>query len=170
MCTSDAVRGGFCSQSQLGRFILDLPEGRSINDTSFWSARVAFPAAGSSSTTTSEAAPSSDVTGKGFWNNPAGNPEPPDENSEYSSPWRRDVARVTKRQDGSINPSPSGIHWYREPIQYLVRNTGYYCVGMFNSFCVPLLEPHRALQPYSGRPRHCLTVIHERCYRTSKLY
>ncbi|ETW87041.1 hypothetical protein HETIRDRAFT_468833 [Heterobasidion irregulare TC 32-1] len=73
VCTSDAVRGGFCSQSQLGRFILDLPEGRSINDTSFWSAR---------------------------------------------------------RQDGSFNPSPSGIHWYREPIQYLVRKTGYYCVAV----------------------------------------
>jgi hypothetical protein len=28
-----------------------------------------------------------------------------------------------------LNPSPSGIYWYAQPIQYHVRKTGYYCVG-----------------------------------------
>lgn len=28
------------------------------------------------------------------------------------------------------NPSPAGLLVYHEPIQYLVRKTGYYCVGM----------------------------------------
>ncbi|OBZ78746.1 hypothetical protein A0H81_01184 [Grifola frondosa] len=35
VCTSDAVEHGFCDNSQLGRFIIDLPEGKSLNETSF---------------------------------------------------------------------------------------------------------------------------------------
>ncbi|THH19061.1 hypothetical protein EW146_g2036 [Bondarzewia mesenterica] len=116
--------------SQMGRFILDLPEGKSINDTSFWSARVAFPSSGGSSTTPSDPASTSDVSAKGFWDNPSGNPTPPP--SEYDSPWRpRGVVPYTKRQsNGPLNPSPSGIYYYRDPIQYFVRKTGYYCVAV----------------------------------------
>ena len=30
---------------------------------------------------------------------------------------------------GALNPSPSGILSYQQPVQYQVRKTGYYCVG-----------------------------------------
>lgn len=95
-----------------------------VNETSFWSARIAVGAGNGSVPTSGE------VGTSGFWNNPAGNPTPPDEGSEYSSPWRRHdgAAQHAKRQN---NPSPAGILYYQEPIQYFVRKTGYYCVGMY---------------------------------------
>ncbi|KAL9716500.1 hypothetical protein Ac2012v2_000948 [Leucoagaricus gongylophorus] len=40
VCTTDALVRGDCTQEDLGNFILDLPQGKTINDTSFWSARV----------------------------------------------------------------------------------------------------------------------------------
>ncbi|TFK36947.1 lung seven transmembrane receptor-domain-containing protein [Crucibulum laeve] len=122
VCTSSAVTAGFCSREDLGRFILDLPQGRSINDTSFWSARVELPANKTTRT------PEADLSTSGFWNNPAGNPTPPTNN--YTSPWRRSESPgIISRRD-TINPSPSGILSYTEPIQYLVRKTGYYCVAV----------------------------------------
>ncbi|KAH9178753.1 lung seven transmembrane receptor-domain-containing protein, partial [Lactarius sanguifluus] len=108
VCTSDAVRGGFCDSSDLGRFILDLPDGKSIENTTFCE--------GGSGNTTSG----------GFWDNPAGNPTPP--SSEYSSPSRRDLQ--TRQAGVNPNTSPSGLLVYHEPIQYLVRKTGYYCVAV----------------------------------------
>ncbi|EPT01530.1 hypothetical protein FOMPIDRAFT_1059714 [Fomitopsis schrenkii] len=122
VCTSDAVKGGFCDNSQLGHFILDLPAGKSVNDTSFWSARVSFQRqSGSTSLSTDAEAP----TG-GFWNDPAGNPAPPESN--YTSPWRRDELTLVERD--ALNPSPPGILLYQQPIQYRVRKTGYYCVAI----------------------------------------
>lgn len=122
MCTSDAVRGGFCSQHELGRFILDLPEGKSVADTSFWSARVSV-GSGSASTTISS----------GFWDNPQGNPSPPA--SKNSSPWRRQESHSRRttheneiRQNNDTS-NTSGILTYQAPIQYTVTKTGYYCVG-----------------------------------------
>lgn len=99
-----------------------------MNQTTFWSARVAFHAANSSN---------DDTVSSGFWNDPNGNPHPPDENSEYTSPFkakrvlpRDSVAVLASRQDSSpLNPSPDGILQYTGPIQYKVRKTGYYCVG-----------------------------------------
>ncbi|KAI0308170.1 lung seven transmembrane receptor-domain-containing protein [Multifurca ochricompacta] len=117
VCTSDAVRGGFCDSSDLGRFILDLPTGKSIEDTSFWSARVSFPESERSS---------GNSTSQGFWDNPAGNPTPP--SSVNASPFRRGIQT---RQNGSDpSPSPSGLFAYHEPIQYPIRKTGYYCVAV----------------------------------------
>jgi hypothetical protein len=117
------VTQGFCTRDQLGRFIFDLPEGKSINNTSFWSARLQLPASNGSLST------------KAFWNNPAGNPTPPLNN--YTSPWRR-------RRMGTLlprlsvlrqlnNSGPSELYRYTAPIQYPVRKTGYYCVGEW--FC-----------------------------------
>ncbi|THH07355.1 hypothetical protein EW145_g3438 [Phellinidium pouzarii] len=49
ICTSDAVRGGFCNSDGLGKFIIDLPAGKSLNETSFWTARVGFRSNGTTS-------------------------------------------------------------------------------------------------------------------------
>ncbi|KAL0951511.1 hypothetical protein HGRIS_008196 [Hohenbuehelia grisea] len=114
VCTSSAVAGGFCSRADLGRFILDLPAGKSINETSFWSARIDL---------SHENITAKDVSTSGFWDNPEGNPTPP--SSNYTSPWRRSLVR---RQDSPS--SPTGIYHYSEPIQYTVRKTGYYCVAI----------------------------------------
>ncbi|KDQ63295.1 hypothetical protein JAAARDRAFT_29313 [Jaapia argillacea MUCL 33604] len=126
VCTSDAVRGGFCDRTQLGRFIIDLPNGKSINDTSFWSARVAF--------TNSTIGSNSSEVSSGFWDNPEGNPDPPDDD-EYSSPWirirpRTYDLRINAQVRDVINESPAGTLTYTSPIQYLVRKTGYYCVAI----------------------------------------
>lgn len=109
------MQGGFCSQAELGQFILDLPEGKTQNETSFWSARVAFPAKGRT------------IQASGFWNSPDGNPTPPPGN--YTTPWRRTAGSLPNVVRSALNPSPTGILTYNEPIQYLVRKTGYYCVG-----------------------------------------
>ncbi|KAF7981133.1 hypothetical protein HWV62_34873 [Athelia sp. TMB] len=126
ICTTSAVQGGFCSSSQLGQFILDLPSGKSINSTSFWTAKVAFSPGAANST--------GDVS-SGFWNNPNGLPVVPEE--ENTTPFRRvQVARSSsahaQRQTQTIglNQSPSSTIIYNEPIQYLVRKTGYYCVAI----------------------------------------
>ncbi|TCD66492.1 hypothetical protein EIP91_001317 [Steccherinum ochraceum] len=74
------------------------------------------------------------VSSSGFWDNPDGNPHPPDEHNEYTSPWfspRDSLASLALRQESEpLNPSPSSILQYTEPIQYKVRKTGYYCVAI----------------------------------------
>ncbi|KAH8119856.1 lung seven transmembrane receptor-domain-containing protein [Phellopilus nigrolimitatus] len=87
VCTSDAVRGGFCDSSGLGKFIIDLPDGKSLNETSFWTARVGFRS-------------------------------------------RNATSSKLVRQDGDSSQSTSDVLWYDQPIQYQVRNTGYYCVAI----------------------------------------
>lgn len=116
VCTTDAVRGGFCDSSGLGRFILDLPTGKSIEDTTFWSARVAFPESERGS---------SNATGR-RWINIGGSPTFPQ--NERTSAFRRDLQ--TRQAGANPNPSPPGLLEYHEPIQYLVRKTGYYCVAV----------------------------------------
>lgn len=113
---------GFCTREQLGRFILDLPNGKNINDTSFWSARVDLPANKTSAARTSA------ITADSFWNNLARNPTPPA--SPYDSPWRRRSSfssLVSLRRQ--TNSSPADIYSYTSPISYPVRKTGFYCVG-----------------------------------------
>ena len=111
------MRGGFCDTSGLGRFILDLPTGKSIENTTFWSARVAFPESERGS---------SNATGQGRWINPGGSPT--SSTNGRTSALRRDIQ--TRQTGANPNPSPPGLLEYHEPIQYLVRKTGYYCVGM----------------------------------------
>ncbi|KAF8274128.1 protein PTM1 [Lactarius quietus] len=117
VCTSDAVRGGFCDSSDLGHFILDLPDGKSIENTTFWSARVAFPGSEGSSGNTTDEDLGGDSTGT-----------PTTLPNEDASAFRRDLQ--TRQTDLNPNPSPSGLLVYNEPIQYLVRKTGYYCVAV----------------------------------------
>ncbi|KAF7303247.1 Integral membrane protein [Mycena kentingensis (nom. inval.)] len=112
VCTSNAIASGFCTQEETGRFIIDLPKGMNLNETTFWTARVELPA----NRTTARG----DGSGGSFWNNPAGNPTPPQ--SDYPTNYRRDVV--------GLNPSPSGILAYADPIHYRVRKDGYYCVAL----------------------------------------
>ncbi|KAJ6575316.1 lung seven transmembrane receptor-domain-containing protein [Mycena capillaripes] len=119
VCTSSAMAKGFCTQAEMGKFILDLPTGKDINSTSFWTARVELPA-----NQTARSSVTGGASSSGFWDNPEGNPTPPDTN--YTSPWKRSL---TARAD-NLNPSPDGLYSYSEPIHYLVRKTGYYCVAM----------------------------------------
>ena len=118
VCTASAVTQGFCTTDQLGHFILDLPQGKSVNDTSFWSARLQLPANNSLPTSR-------------FWDNPAGNPTPP--SSDYTSAWRRRLIgilpRVASVPRQSNNSGSNELYQYTAPIQYPVRKTGYYCVG-----------------------------------------
>ena len=47
ICTTSALSAGYCGQDQLGQFILDLPKGKNVSETTFWSARVELsPGAG----------------------------------------------------------------------------------------------------------------------------
>ena len=80
----------------------------SINDTSFWSARVAF---------------SQDIA---LDANPTSLPN--DHFVDYNSASGPLVA-MWLRSVPVLNPSPSGILRYKDPIHYIVRKTGYYCVG-----------------------------------------
>lgn len=120
VCTSDAVRANVCDTSQLGRFIIDLPSGKALNSTSFYTARVGFGSESNKPSNSSTIAGS----GNGFWDNPDGNPDIPDEDLANASPWKRDD------HTHDTNESPSDILWYKEPIQYHVSKTGYYCVAI----------------------------------------
>ncbi|KAH9937302.1 protein PTM1 [Fomitopsis serialis] len=112
VCTSDAVKGGLCENSQLGRFILDLPTGK-----------VSFQGGSSSLPASSDA-------------------------SNYTTPWRRDIQLLDERD--ALNPSPSGILLYQQPIQYQVRKIGYYCVAI-----VPVsVMPSSARQAGADVPYH----------------
>lgn len=128
ICTSNALAAGYCTTDQLGRFILDLPSGKTVNSTSFWSERVQMPANKTTITPTS-------VSVGEFWNNPSGNPTPPP--SEHTSPWRRErrslrsspyAARRFQSRD------EHGLYEYNGPIHYPVTKDGFYCVGMLPSF------------------------------------
>ena len=123
ICTPDAIKAGLCDITQEGRFITDLPKGKHINDTSFWIARVSFSQTDSSD--------GSEVSVGGFWDNPAGNQKVYQQ--DHTSPWRSDTDLQTRQSGAPLNPSPTGILVYTSPIQYLVRKTGYYCVGTYPS-------------------------------------
>ena len=80
----------------------------------------------------------------GFWDNPAGNPKVSQEDANYTSPWRRDTDLQVRQSGASLNPSPTSMLVYHGPVQYLVRKTGYYCVGMYRS-CRSTCSPLTAL-------------------------
>lgn len=117
VCTASAVIQGLCTRDQLGRFIFDLPEGKSINDTSFWSARLRLPASNDS------------LSANGPWNNTAGNPAP-QRRRRIDTPST--ILSLILRQ--SNDSSPSELYRYTAPVQYPVRKTGYYCVGEWSVF------------------------------------
>ena len=100
VCTSAAKNIDLCTADELGHFIFNFPTNKSINDTSIWSATVSFPRKTPAALArTLRPAPMSPV------------------------------ANGSDPTSTTINPSPGGTLIYVEPIQYLVRKTGYYCVG-----------------------------------------
>ncbi|KAJ3981195.1 lung seven transmembrane receptor-domain-containing protein [Lentinula detonsa] len=128
VCTSSAVSKGFCTPPDLGRFILDLPSGKSINDTSFWSARVELPANQSSSS--SERDPTISAGSGSLWDPQGNNSSSSAESDNGPTAWRRNYLKELLTTRDTLNPSPTGVYTYSQPLQYLVRKTGYYCVAV----------------------------------------
>ena len=114
------MTAGYCTREQLGLFIIDLPSGKSVNETTFWSARVQLPA-----NKTAPIVALSSALGS-LWNNPAGNPTPP--SSPFDSPFRRRAA-ASFDHAGVTQVNANHILSYSEPIHYPVPKTGFYCVG-----------------------------------------
>lgn len=129
------------------------------NQTSFWSARVRLPSGNSTRATSS-----------GFWDNPNGNPASQD--GEYTSPWRRRTPSVhIIRQSSEVKQNISGTLTYNAPIQYIVKKTGYYCVGKsqlsfnFRTLIYRTLQPsyQSLFFPHLSQPasqRKCLITLH----------
>ncbi|KZO95957.1 hypothetical protein CALVIDRAFT_515235 [Calocera viscosa TUFC12733] len=110
VCTTDAVNAGFCETANLGEFIVNLPAGMTLNQTTIWTSGVSFPSNTSFIPFNS--------TGSDLWNPPDGNlPDIPEEDKENSSPFKRDLALRD-----AVLP-------YTDPIQYTIPRKGYYCVG-----------------------------------------
>jgi hypothetical protein len=105
VCTTEALAQGYCTQDELGRFILDLPQGKTINDTSFWSARVLL----------SSSVPAATFSARNSV-------------SELEL-VHHDLSPISSRQNPNL--SPDGILSYSGPIHYDVTKTGYYCVGAY---------------------------------------
>ncbi|GJJ09695.1 hypothetical protein Clacol_003919 [Clathrus columnatus] len=148
ICTDDALNKGLCPSSDLGHFILDLPAGKSMNDTSFWSARLAFEP----STATANATNT-------FWNNPQGNPTPP--KSEFDNPWR-----MARRQ--SLNSRENHLPFitlYQGPIKYDVPKTGYYCIAIIPLTVDAALNSRSASTPH---PEYDGTILFHNVF-TGKL-
>lgn len=162
VCTSDAVRNGHCNSTELGRFIIDVPEGKSLANTSFWTARLGFR----EQENTQPASGSNESRENGLWDNPEGNPSPPSD--PYTSPWKRSGSRLSTRavevRQTSSEPAAS-ILWYNEPIHYEVKRTGYYCVGAWLEF--PLVyRSLNKMQP-SSRWLFCLPEWNVKQIQTS---
>ncbi|KAH7106927.1 lung seven transmembrane receptor-domain-containing protein [Auriculariales sp. MPI-PUGE-AT-0066] len=97
VCTSPAVLQGICSQAEMGRFLLDLPPSKKQEQTSIWSASIAFHPP--SKTARAEALPASGST--------------------------TDSAAGMITSGGDAGRTL----YYKGPIQYAVRKTGYYCIA-----------------------------------------
>ncbi|KAK2461568.1 hypothetical protein APHAL10511_006031 [Amanita phalloides] len=115
VCTSNALAAGHCTEAQLGQFIIDLPKGKSMDDTSFWSARVTL----------------ANHTGAAVIDFRHHSAEQPPV-SEETSVRRRSLPTLngffSRRQ--TVNVSPANPYHYTKPIHYTVRKTGYYCVAV----------------------------------------
>ncbi|TFK30882.1 hypothetical protein FA15DRAFT_662945 [Coprinopsis marcescibilis] len=146
VCTTNALTGGYCTSSQLGRFILDMPAGKSINDTSVWSARVKLPGGSPSQVPTA-------VDAKGFWDNPPNGSFPTPPASEYDSPWKRQTPSPQQEHDHE------GVYTYTTPIYYPVSQTGYYCVAIVPITSDTRKPPRQASTDVPGHPEYKATVL-----------
>ncbi|KAG6334954.1 hypothetical protein ID866_4133 [Astraeus odoratus] len=100
VCTTDAVKSGFCSYEDIGKFIFYSDDGTTMDQTSFWTASVTLNQT---------------------------NPLPRGLTS-WQTRRGKTVHYMPRQEAGPLNPSPSGILAYTVPIQYQVRKTGYYSI------------------------------------------
>ena len=150
------MTGGWCSHEELGSFIIDLPSGKGLNDTSIWSKRVIFTGHPSTNVDLHDA-PSRAATkrsspaNRGPGDNLNGGPTTGD--SDSATPWKRRPAAVAQTNEyvtgdeidiilheradapntASTVTSSSATKYilnYAEPIIYPVPKTGYYCVAI----------------------------------------
>jgi hypothetical protein len=112
VCTSDALRAQLCDISMLGKFIVELPEGKALNETSIWSDSIGFQINSTTGSTSSR--PEDGPTG--------GTP-----NGPINSTTNLALSPSYPRKS---LPSDPGVI-YNEPIHYAVPKKGYYCVGVF---------------------------------------
>ena len=150
------MTGGWCSHEELGSFIIDLPSGKSLNDTSIWSKRVIFSGHPSANVDLHDAP--SKVTDKGSslakggsGDNP--NDDPTTTDTDLAAPWKRRPVPVAQTNEDATgdeidiifhrkadasnptstlasSPATKYILNYAEPIIYPVPKTGYYCVAI----------------------------------------
>ncbi|KAI9068044.1 hypothetical protein FKP32DRAFT_196235 [Trametes sanguinea] len=146
ICSSLAIRHGLCEKSQYGRFILDLPPGRTVEDTSFWSAGIRFREF-------VNGRPNSSVNGSSEILH--GRSKSQTTPCIDDMPQRRARSIVTTRP--GVRPSPAEIVCYDGPIRFPVREHGYYCIAI-----VPVI----AWQPKGtfaygnpGAPRYAGTIL-----------
>ncbi|KAF9513850.1 hypothetical protein BS47DRAFT_1382191 [Hydnum rufescens UP504] len=110
VCTSDALRAQLCDISMLGKFIVELPGGKTLNETSIWSDSIGFQVNSTIGSTSSR--PGDGPAG--------GNP-----NGPINSTTNLALSPSYPRQS---LPSDPGVI-YNGPIHYVVPKKGYYCVG-----------------------------------------
>ncbi|KAJ3011419.1 hypothetical protein NUW54_g2183 [Trametes sanguinea] len=146
VCSSIAIRDGLCEKSQYGRFILDLPPGRTVEDTSFWSAGMRFreSANGHPNSSVNRSLKILDERSK-----------------SQTAPCidylrqRRASSIITTRP--GVRPSPTDIVCYDGPIRYVVRELGYYCIAI-----VPVIawQPKgTSASSIPGAPRYGGTIL-----------
>ena len=148
------MAGGSCSREDLGSFIIELPSGKSLNDTSIWSKRVIFSGQPSTNvdlhdTPSKVAAKGGSPAKGGPGDNGNGNPIPT--NADVA-PWKRTPTPVAQGSEDdtddetdmfhtmadapaptstpATSPTSKNILNYAEPITYPVPKTGYYCVAI----------------------------------------
>jgi hypothetical protein len=169
--------GGSCSQQDLGSFIIDLPSGKSVNDTSIWSKRVIF--SGSPSTNvdlhdspSKYATREDSPTKRGFGSRPNGRLSPAD--IDFARLRKRTPTAFAQGDEGAAahnHPSTStptsslavqNILNYAEPIIYQVPKTGYYCVAIIPLTVMDQTKrtlPERAPTDVPTHPTYAGTVL-----------
>ncbi|OSD03287.1 hypothetical protein PYCCODRAFT_1458672 [Trametes coccinea BRFM310] len=121
ICNSLAIRDGLCEKSQYGRFVLDLPHGKAIENTSFWSAGIRFREVAHSRTHGLAKQPPEDFGARS-------EPQSALLIGDLPPSQRQANSTVTTWQE--FRPSPADIVWYDGPIHYAVRELRYYCVAI----------------------------------------
>lgn len=101
--TSDAVSKEYCSHDELGGFIFDLPPENSMNETSFWTARIAFRSSLNNGDTLSTRMNDND--------------------------FLKEIPFSSANVHDRYNPSPSDVLTCEQPVCHKARKSGYYCVG-----------------------------------------
>jgi hypothetical protein len=151
--------GGYCSYDDLGSFIIDLPSGKSLNDTSIWSKRVIFSSQPStnvdlhdtlSKVATTGGSPHKGVPGinsngdlappnvnpASLWKRKGQTPTPVAQENEDDAGAETDTMFHTMADDPAPTSTPASSPTskntlnYAEPITYPVPKTGYYCVAI----------------------------------------